>query len=161
MSYLQLSTELRWLVVMMILFSGNIFTDAKLVEVSTRPGISMLIAFTPCGQAYNTFKSALLVVLSITVWGTVSDSNSNRMDGSISPFSFSMSATYMLKSIRTFSFSEYGTQAIAIASRAIAFRKFPPSKLCNLKSISLFIFHKNRFRILFALPSPLSISSPE
>ena len=47
MSYFSDSTELRWLVATTILPGSVIFTEARLVEVSTNPSISWLMAITP------------------------------------------------------------------------------------------------------------------
>src|SRR5690554_4867142 len=47
------STELRWLVPTSTRCPSIILIEARLVEVSTKPGISLLMPITPWGQAHS------------------------------------------------------------------------------------------------------------
>lgn len=93
--------------------------------------------------------------------GTSVDSKANCRPGSVIFHTFSISALYILKSTLTLSLCCSGNVITANDSRAIAFRKLPPSSTETRIPYFAFKSHKKRFRILMAFPLPLLISSPE
>jgi len=137
------------------------FTDARLVEVSTMPSMRVLISRMPCGQAYNAFSRLLCVRSCKTCSGIAAFSTFIFRLGSFLSYSNCIcreNSSYACK--RSF-FCSCGTTTTAEASRAMALRRFPPSKSAIPGERSRDAFHKKRIRILMAFPRFLWISSPE
>ncbi len=162
MSYLRESTQERCEVVTTILSLSAIFTDARLVEVSTSPSMSRLHDCTPWGALYSAMTRLREVAVSIVKSGLSTLSRLSLSVVSRPLYSFSMSAAYLLNAMRTSSLREVCTPNTTCAARGIALRRLPPSiSATHTSSWACIRLKRKREMILLALARPRWMSPPE
>ena len=164
------STEL-----LMRVFTENcppsIFTIARLFEVSTRPGISLLMRSTPSGQAMIARTKRTASASGTYLHSSPPQQHSpsahsyglkmNSESGSVPAYSALIAAD---TSANTFSASaslSAGTYTVAKASRGIALRSVPPSKSRSFTSALVIRARRIRAASLFAFPLQRMMSIPE
>ena len=145
---------------------ARVSTTPRLVEVWTRPGMSGLMASTPCGPASNSPRSADWSGAGSTAPGWPDSSAGGGSSeiarfGSKAPSAERHSAAIRATSARRAASSAGSRYKSADASRGMALRLLPPRTRPTSRSKVLSSSFKAWARMRMALPRPAAMSIPE